>query len=65
MPKHKATAKNVHRVLTAALNQCNRPGEDGRFYRRFWAEGMNRICDGAGDSFGTEGQDDPRGDQRD
>lgn len=25
------------------------------------ADEINRVCDGAGDAFGTEGQDDPRG----
>lgn len=65
MPKHKATSKNVHRVLQTALDQCNRPGDEGRHYRKFWAYEMNQVCDNAGDAFGTEGQNDPRGDQRD
>lgn len=47
------------------MAQCIRYGDDGKFYRRFWSEELNRVCDAAGDAFGTEGQDDPRGDQRD
>lgn len=65
MPRHTATPRNVLKVLKAIVAQCRRSGDDGKFYRRFWAEELNRICDGAGDAFGTEGQDDPRGDQRD
>jgi len=65
MPRHRATAKNINKVVTAIAAQCKRPGDEGLFYRKFWAEGLNRLCDGAGDAFGTEGQDDPRGDQRD
>ncbi len=65
MARHKATSANIIRVLATVLAQCVRPGEDGQFYRRFWADEINRVCDGAGDAFGTEGQDDPRGDRRD
>lgn len=65
MGRHRATMKNIHNVIRAIADQCKRPGEDGKFYRRFWADELNRVCDGAGDAFGTEGQDDPRGDQRD
>ena len=62
--KIQATQKTITKVITAMLNQCFRDGDDGKFYRRFYAEEINRLCNNAGDAFGTEGQDDPRGDQR-
>ena len=62
--KIQATQKTITKVLTAMLSQCFRDGDDGKFYRQFYTEEINRLCDKAGDAFGTEGQDDPRGDQR-
>ena len=61
MAKRKATARNISIVLSRIQKQCADDVDDASF----WAEQVNRICDGAGDFFGTEGQNDPRGDQRD
>lgn len=62
--KIQATQKTITKVLTAMLSQCFREGDDGKFYRRFYTDEINQLCNNAGDAFGTEGQDDPRGDQR-
>jgi len=60
----KANKQNIVQVLARIIGQCGRQGQDGAFYREFWAQEINRLCDNAGDAFGTEGQDDPRGDRR-
>jgi len=57
----KATTKTITKVFQSILDQCN--GPNGKVYRKFYTEKINRICDSAGDIFGTEGQNDPRGDQ--
>ena len=60
MGRHKATAKNIGHVLCRIQVQAANDPE----YAEWWAEQINRACDRAGDFFGTEGQNDPRGDQR-
>lgn len=68
MAKHKATERNVVTVLARVMSQCVERGEDGKDNRRWWAQRLNEICDNPNvveDFFGTEGQNDPRGDQRD
>lgn len=60
MPKHKATPRNIVKVLARIQVRSANDKEEARF----WADAVNQICDSAGDFFGTEGQNDPRGDQR-
>jgi len=54
-----ATASNIKTVLAVIIKQC-----DDRDLAEFWAEEINHSCENADDLFGTEGQNDPRGDQR-
>lgn len=54
-----ATASNIKKVLAAIIKQC-----DDKRDAKWWAQEINLVCDRAGDFFGTEGQNDPRGDQR-
>jgi len=63
---HKATERNVINVLARILSQCVERGTDGKDNRRWWARRLNEVCEGpeVGDFFGTERQNDPRGDQR-
>jgi hypothetical protein len=55
----RATARNIKAVLAVIIKQC-----DDTHDAKWWAQEINRVCDRAGDFFGTEGQNDPRGDQR-
>jgi len=55
----RATASNIKKVLAAIVKQC-----DDSDLAEFWADAINRACDNSDDMFGTEGQNDPRGDQR-
>ena len=55
----RATAVNIKKVLAAIIQQCADKND-----AKWWAQEINRVCDRAGDFFGTEGQNDPRGDQR-
>ena len=55
----RATARNIKAVLTVIIKQC-----DDAHDATWWAQEINRVCDNAGDFFGTEGQNDPRGDRR-
>ncbi|HNB04308.1 MAG TPA: hypothetical protein PKV97_00120 [Thauera aminoaromatica] len=57
----KANKRNIQTVLGRISTQCK---EDPTL-AAFWVETINNACDSAGDAFGTEGQNDPRGDQRD
>ena len=61
MAKHPATKRNIKKVLRTIIQQIDDNPDDAGW----WAQQINRVCDGAGDFFGTEGQNDPRGDQRD
>lgn len=61
MPRHRATKRNVGSVLGRIAQQCKEDPD----MAMFWADAINNVCDSAGDAFGTEGQNDPRGDQRD
>ncbi len=54
-----ATASNIKDVLAVIIKQC-----DDQDLAEFWAEEINLSCDSSDDLFGTEGQNDPRGDQR-
>ena len=55
----RATATNIKEVLAKITKQCDDPD-----LAAFWADEINDVCDSADDMFGTEGQNDPRGDQR-
>lgn len=61
MTKHPATKRNIKKVLRTIIQQLDENPDDAGW----WVEQINKVCDGAGDFFGTEGQNDPRGDQRD
>lgn len=61
MARHKATPANIDAVLSRIATMCADDTEDAQW----WCDQINRACDSAGDFFGTEGQLDPRGDQRD
>lgn len=54
-----ATPSNIKQILSVIAKQC-----DDRDMAEFWAEEINHSCENADDMFGTEGQNDPRGDQR-
>lgn len=64
MPKHKATAKNVTTVLETFASFMVGQNQASRLHV---AQLMNKLLDELreDDVFGTEGQCDPRGDQRD
>ena len=64
MPDHKATPKNLPDVL-AKLTAFLLDGDAA--WKKESCKTVNRWCDEllAEDAFGTEGQCDPRGDQRD
>lgn len=61
--KRKMTKKNAPKVFAALTEIINAGGEDAKavLYQ------MNEMLDALGDDdfWGTEGQNDPRGDQRD
>ncbi|HVI39653.1 MAG TPA: hypothetical protein VM577_03250 [Anaerovoracaceae bacterium] len=63
MKRYKATAKNVHIVLADYSKWIKEEPTEGRKYA---AEMLNEMLDtmSGEDFFGTEGQCDPRGDQR-
>lgn len=61
---NRAKKGNFIRVLRAIAKAYIAASPDDR---EVWIESVNRMCDDLrhSDFFGTEGQNDPRGDQRD
>jgi len=61
---HKVKKKNFEEVLEAIKKNFRDESKDGK---EFWVESLNMMLDdmASEDFFGTEGQNDPRGDQRD
>ena len=62
--KHKATKRNFKKVLTAIGENFDKHKPE---QKKAWVDWLNESLNNllADDFFGTEGQCDPRGDQRD
>lgn len=64
MPKTKATSKNFKTVLHSIAVHFDAEPKEGK---KVWVDAVNSMLDELRDDdfFGTEGQADPRGDNRD
>jgi hypothetical protein len=64
MANKKATVKNFKKVALNMIEMFEK--EDNKQCKKFWVDSLNTMLDDmmSGDFFGTEGQCDPRGDNR-
>lgn len=65
MANKKATIKNFKQVALNIIEMFEK--EDNKECKKFWVDSLNTMLDDMRDEdfFGTEGQLDPRGDNRD
>jgi hypothetical protein len=65
MANKKATIKNFKQVALNMIEMFEK--QDNKQCKKFWVESLNNMLDDmmSEDFFGTEGQGDPRGDNRD
>jgi hypothetical protein len=65
MANKKATIKNFKQVALNMIEMFEK--QDNKQCKKFWVDSLNNMLDDmmSEDFFGTEGQCDPRGDNRD
>lgn len=65
MANKKATIKNFKQVTLNMIEMFEK--QDNKQCKKFWVDSLNNMLDDmmSEDFFGTEGQCDPRGDNRD